>query len=102
VLCTPVQYISFHLKSEEAITLHCQLYLLYSNTNQQLLKKKLSNQSSKITSIMNGSHHMPNTKSTLFAVIKDEWDTKEGTGNSIRMHCMYSSMAKGTSQTEVM
>jgi len=33
---------------------------------------------------MNGSHHVPITKSTLFVVSKDEWDTKEGTGNSMK------------------
>jgi len=27
---------------------------------------------------------MPTTKSTLFAVSKDEWDTKEGTGKSMK------------------
>jgi len=27
---------------------------------------------------------MPTTKSTLFMVSKDEWDTKEGTGKSIK------------------
>jgi len=27
---------------------------------------------------------MPTTKSTLFAVIKNEWDTKEGTGKSMK------------------
>jgi len=32
-------------------------------------------------------------------VSKDEWDTKEG---PLRMHCMYSSMAKGTSRDEAM
>jgi len=26
----------------------------------------------------------PTTKSTLFMVIKDEWDTKEGTGKSMK------------------
>jgi len=83
-------------------------YQLYStqNTavqNQQLFEKKLCNQSSyyenlQIISIMNGSHHVPTTKSTLFAVRKDEWDTKEGTVSPWRMHCLYSGMAKGTSQ----
>jgi len=34
---------------------------------------------------MNGGYHMPTTKSTLFTVSKDEWDTKEGTGKSWRM-----------------
>jgi len=29
-------------------------------------------------SITNGSHHVPTTKSTLFTVSIDGWDTKEG------------------------
>jgi len=45
---------------------------------------------------------MPTTKLTLLVVSKDEWDTKEDTGKSMRnMYCMYSSMEKGTSRTEV-
>jgi len=32
-------------------------------------------------SVMNGSH---TTKSTLFMVNKDEWDTKEGTSKSMK------------------
>jgi len=35
-------------------------------------------------SIVNGSHHVPTTKLTLFTVNKDEWDTKEGTGKSMK------------------
>jgi len=35
-------------------------------------------------SITNGSHHMLTTKLKLFTVSKDEWDTKEGTGKSIK------------------
>jgi len=50
-------------------------------------------------SVMNGSHHMPTTKSTLFVASKDEWGTKEGPGG---MHCFYSSMPKGTSRAEAM
>jgi len=37
----------------------------------------------KIT-VTNGSHHMPTTKSALFTVSKDEWDTKEGTSKSMK------------------
>jgi len=47
-------------------------------------------------SVMNGSHHMSTTKSTLSVMSQDEWDTKEGTG---RMHCMYSGMTKGAEVT---
>ena len=39
------------------------------------------------------------TKSTLIAVNKDEWDTKEDTGKSMKnIHCTYYSMPKGTSR----
>jgi len=33
---------------------------------------------------MDGSHHVSTTKATLFVVSKDEWDTKEGTGKSMK------------------
>jgi len=45
---------------------------------------------------------VPTTKSTPFVVSEDERDTKEGPGKSMKMHCMYSGMAKGTSQAEAM
>ena len=39
-------------------------------------------------------------KSTLFAVSKDEWDTKEGTGKSMKSALyVYCSMPKGTCAT---
>jgi len=40
------------------------------------------------------------TKLTLFTVSKDEWNMKENTGKSLRMHWMYCSMPKGTSWAE--
>jgi len=43
---------------------------------------------------------MPTTKSTLFAVSKDEWHTKEDTGKSLRMPCVYCSMPEGASRAE--
>jgi len=63
---------------------------LYSSTNQQLLVKRTSAikiTTMKITNVIsatNGSYHMPTTKSALFAVSKDEWDTKEGTGKFMK------------------
>jgi len=33
---------------------------------------------------MKGSHHAPTTKLTLFVVNKDDWDTKEGIGKSMK------------------
>jgi len=35
-------------------------------------------------SVTHRSHHVPTTKSTLFVVNKVEWDTKEGTGKSMK------------------
>jgi len=35
-------------------------------------------------SVMNESHDVPTTKLTLFVVSKDEWDTKEGSGKSMK------------------
>jgi len=67
--------------------------MLYSSANQQLLE---SNQSTHYeNSFTNGSQHVPTTKSTLFTVSKYE---RWALVNSCIMHCMYSNMAKGTSQ----
>ena len=41
------------------------------------------------------------TKSTLFAVSKDEWDTKEDTSKSMKNALYVLQMPKGTSRTEV-
>jgi len=35
-------------------------------------------------SIWNWNHHVPTTKSTPFMGSKDEWDTKEGYGKSMK------------------
>jgi len=35
-------------------------------------------------SIMKGNHYMPITKLILFTVSKNEWDTKEDAGNSMK------------------
>jgi len=55
---------------------------LYSSTNQQLLEKHHCN--TRMISVTKRSHHMPTTKSTLFAVSKDEWDAKEDTDKSTK------------------
>jgi len=34
--------------------------------------------------VWNWSHHMPTTESTRFVVSKDEWDTKEDPGKSMK------------------
>jgi len=45
---------------------------------------------------MNGIHHVPIAKSTLFTVNKGEWDTKEGTSKFIK-----NAFYEGNSQAEV-
>ena len=62
--------------------------LLHSSTNQELLK---STSTIKITITKNteefhfkGKPSHATAKSTLFAVSKDEWDTKEDTGKSMK------------------
>jgi len=40
------------------------------------------------------------TKSKHFIVKKDEWNTKEDTGKSMKMHSTYCGMPKGTYQTK--
>jgi len=58
---------------------------LYSSTNQQLLKQsKYPLWKLRTISITNGSHHVPTTKSTLSVESRDEWNTKEGTGKSMK------------------
>jgi len=48
---------------------------------KELLQSKWPLWKLQTISITNGSHHMPTTKSTLFAESKDEW---EGTGKSMK------------------
>ena len=80
-------YINYRLKSEVSITLRCQLC---STCYTAVRIKNCSKSTSAIT--------MKNTddfryeekpsrataKSTLFVVSKDEWDTKEDTGKSMK------------------
>ena len=60
---------------------------LHSSTNQELFEKHLCYQNSHYENTDNfryeGKPSRPIAKSSLFAVSKDEWDTKEDTGKSI-------------------
>jgi len=67
------------------------------------LEKQLCNQSSQYEkyrkfSVMKRKPSCAATESTLFAVSKDEWNTKEGTGtvSPQRIYCTYFGMPKGT------
>ena len=61
---------------------------LHSSMNQQLFTKHLCNQSIHYEKYeqfpYEGKPSHATTKSTLFDVIKDEWDTKEDTGKSMK------------------
>jgi len=48
------------------------------------------------------SHHMPTTKSTLFMVIKDEWDIKGALVKSMKNALYIQQYGKNTSQAEAM
>jgi len=71
----------YYLK--EDTSLPAMFNQLFSSTNQQLFKKNFCNSKKplRMISITNGSHHV---QSTLFVVNKDEWDTKEGRGKSMK------------------
>ena len=80
-------YINFCLKSEASVTLCCQLcsnknFWLHSSTNKNFWK---STSAIKVATMKNtddfcyeGKQSRATTKSALFTLNKDEWDTKEG------------------------
>ena len=83
-------YINYHLKSEVSITLRCRLcstcYIAV-----QIKNCSKSTSTIKIATMKNtddfhyeGKPSHATTKLTLFAVSKDEWDTKEDTGKSMK------------------
>ena len=81
-------YINYHLKI--SITLHCQLFsTCYTAVRIKNCSKSTS--AIKVATMKNmdefRSEEKPScatTKSTLFAVSKDEWDTKENNGKSMK------------------
>jgi len=83
--CCVLQYINYHLKSEVAITLHCQL----CSTHYQVVrieKYLKSNCVIKVASMKNTLRIEAITELTLFAVSKDGWKTKEAVVTPWRMH----------------
>ena len=83
-------YIIYRLKSEVSILLRCQL----CSTCYTAIQIKICSKSTpaiKVAIMKNtdnfhfeGKPTHATTKSTLFAVSKDEWDTKEDTGKSMK------------------
>ena len=87
-------YINYRLKSEVSITLRCPLRFVVGYVQpvtQQYESRTVRTSAIKIASMKNtddfryeGKPSCATTKSTLFAVSKDEWDTKEDTGKSMK------------------
>ena len=83
-------YINYHLKSEVSITLRCRLFS--TRYTAVRIKNCLKSTSAiKIATMTNtddfhyeGKPSCAIAKSTLFAVSKDEWDSKEDTGKSMK------------------
>ena len=83
-------YINYCLKSEVSITLRGQLYSSHY-TAVRIKNCSKSTSAIKVATMKNtddfhyeGKPSCATTKSTLFAVSKDEWDTKEDTGMSMK------------------
>ena len=83
-------YINYRLKSEVSIMLRCRLYST-RYTAVQIKNCSKSTSAIKIATMKNtadfcfeGKLSRATTKSTPFAVSKDEWDTKEDTGKSMK------------------
>ena len=81
----------YRLKSEVSITLRCQLCSTHYTAVQiknSVFEKHLCNRSNRYENTddfrCEGKPSRATTKSTLFAVSKDEWETKEDTGKSMK------------------
>jgi len=105
VLHTPA-YTTYCLKSKVAITFHCQLCSplhLPTNKSQEVFEKQLCNQNSqyekyeKFTFTKRKQPHAT-TESTFL----HEWNTKEGTGKSMKNALYILQHAKSISQAKVM
>ena len=83
-------YINYGLKSTVFITLHCRLCstcytaVLIKNCLKSTSAIKISTMKNTDDFHYEGKPSRATAKSTLSAVSKDEWDTKEDTGKSIK------------------
>ena len=78
---------------------------LHSCTNRELLEKYLCNQNSHYEKygqfpLCEGKPSRATAKLTLFTVSKDEWDTKEDTGKSMKNALYVLRYAKDTSRAK--
>ena len=83
-------YINYHLKNVVSIMLHCWLCstrytaVRIKNCSKSISTNKIATMKNMDDFCYKGKPSCATTKSTLFAVSKDEWDTKEDTGKSMK------------------
>ena len=83
-------FINYRLKSEVSITLLCRLCstrytaVRIENCLKSIIAIKIATMKNTDDSHYEGKPSRATTKLTLFAVSKDEWDTKEDTGKSMK------------------
>ena len=83
---TRPSYINYCLKSEVSITLCSTRYtaVRIKNCSKSTSAIKIATMKNMDDFCYEGKPSRATTKSTLFAVSKDEWDTKEDTGKSMK------------------
>ena len=83
-------FINYRLKSEVSITLHCWLCstrytaILIKNCLKSISAIKIATMKNMDDFHLEGKPSRACAKSTFFPVSKDEWDTKEDTGKSMK------------------
>ena len=83
-------YINYHLKSEVSTTLCCWLCstcytaIRIKNCSKSISAIKIATMKNTDDFCYKGKPSCATTKLTLFAVSKDEWDTKEDTSKSMK------------------
>ena len=83
-------YINYHLKNEVSIMFRCRLCstsytaVRFKNCSKSTSAIKIATMKNTDDFHFEGKPSRATTKSTLFAVSKDEWDTKEDTGKSMK------------------
>jgi len=73
-------FINYSLKRRHFIARYVQL-IIHDNCLKRISAIKIELQTIFIT---NGNHHMPTTNQHFFTMSKDNWDTKECTGKSMK------------------
>ena len=99
-----LSYINYRLKSEVSSTLRCRpcstryTVVQITNCSKSISAIKIATMKNTDDFHYEGKPSRATAKSTLFAVSKEEWDTKEDTGKSMKnaLYSTYCGMPKGT------